>query len=387
MEVFAVPHELRGKVSIAGIGYAGLGSSPGFSSLELLAQATKVALVDSGLKLTDIDGLCCATFYHFFPTLTVAEYLGIRPTWSNADMVGGSSFQSYVLQAAAAIHAGLCRNVLIAYGSNARSSRDISGLIETPVFEQMYKPPIPLAGYAMAAARHMHVYGTTRRQLAAVAVAARDWARINPAAGIQDALDLDAVATAPMIADPLSKYDCCLVSDGGGALILTSTATARDLRQPPVVVLGGGAAHWHREISQMPDLTVTAATESGRRAYEMAGIGPADVDVVQLYDAFTINTILFLEDLGFCRKGEGGSFVSDGKIAPGGDLPVNTNGGGLSFVHPGMYGLFCLGEAAIQLRRQAGKRQVAEAEIAVSHGNGGTLSHQCTTVLGSLASL
>jgi acetyl-CoA acetyltransferase len=190
-----------------------------------------------------------------------------------------------------------------------------------------------------------------------------------------------------MIADPLSKYDCCLVSDGGGALILTSTARARDLRQPPVVVLGGGAAHWHREISQMPDLTVTAATESGRRAYEMAGVGPGDVDVVQLYDAFTINTILFLEDLGFCRKGEGGPFVSDGKIAPGGDLPVNTNGGGLSFVHPGMYGLFCLGEAAIQLRRQAGERQVAEAEIAVSHGNGGTLSHQCTTVLGSLASL
>lgn len=380
-------HSLRGKTSIAGIGYAGLGSSPGISPIELLAQAAHAALLDCGLQLQDIDGLCCGTFYHYFPTLTVAEYLGIRPTWSNADMVGGSSFQSYVMQAAAAIQAGLCKNVLIAYGSNARSSKDLNGLIETPTFERLYRPLIPLSGYALAAARHMHQYGTTRRHLASVAVAAREWAQRNPDAPQLDSLDLDAVASAPTIADPLSKFDCCLVSDGGGALILTSTERARDLKSSPAVVLGMGAAHWHREIAQMPDLTVTAATESGQRAFDMAGLGPNDVDVVQLYDAFTINTILFLEDLGFCKKGEGGPFVSEGRIAPGGTLPVNTNGGGLSFVHPGMYGLFCLAEAVVQLRQAGGPRQIPNSEIALSHGNGGTLSHQATTILGTINAL
>ena len=380
-------HDLRAKIAVAGVGYAGLGSSPGWSPLELMARAAHAALADAGLRMEDIDGLCCGTFYHFFPTLTAAEYLGIRPAWSNADMVGGSSFQSYVMQAAAAIHAGLCKTVLIAYGSNAHSSRDINGLIEVPLFERMYAAPVPLAGYALATARHMHEFGTTRRQLAEVAAAARKWANLNPDAPDAEELDLDAVAAAPTIADPLSRYDCCLVSDGGGALILTSTERARDLRQPPAVVLGAGAAHWHREIAQMPDFTRTAAGESGRRAYEMAGLGSADVDVLQLYDAFTINPILFLEDLGFCPKGEGGPFVSGGRIAPGGSLPVNTNGGGLSFVHPGMYGLFCLAEAVIQLRGQGGPRQVAGAEIALSHGNGGTLSHQATTLLGTLASV
>ena len=319
------------------------------------------------------------------PTLSAAEYLGLRPAWSNADMVGGSSFESYVMQAAAAIHAGLCTTVLIAYGSNARSARDINGLIETPLFERMYKPPVPLTGYALATARHMHQYGTTRRQLAEVAVAARKWANLNPDAPKQDELDLQTVAAAPVIADPLSRYDCCLVSDGGGALVLTSTERARDLRRKPAVVLGTGAAHTHREIAQMPDFTVTGAVESGRRAYVMAGVAPADIDVLQLYDAFTINPILFLEDLGFCSKGEGGPFVSDGRIAPGGNLPVNTNGGGLSFVHPGMYGLFLLAEAAIQLRGDGGPRQVQGADIVLAHGNGGTLSHQCTTILGTLA--
>ena len=380
-------HELRAKIAVAGIGYAGLGASPGWSALELMARATHVALDDAGLRLDEIDGLCCGTFYHFFPTLTAAEYLGIRPSWSNADMVGGSSFQSYVMQAAAAIQAGLCSTVLVAYGSNAFSTRDLSGLIETPLFERMVQPPIPLAGYALAAARHMFEYGTTRRQLAEVAVAAHKWANLNPDAPDAAELDLDLVATAPTIADPLSRHDCCLVSDGGGALILTSTERARDLRQPPAVVLGAGAAHWHREIAQMPDFTQTAAIDSGRRAYAMAGLSSADIDVLQLYDAFTINPILFLEDLGFCAKGEGGPFVSGGRIAPGGSLPVNTNGGGLAFVHPGMYGLFCLAEAVIQLRGQGGPRQVPNATIALSHGNGGTLSHQCTTILGTLASV
>ena len=378
---------LRGRTAIVGVGYAGLGSSPGWTALELLARATDAALADCGLVLSDIDGLCCGTFYHFFPTLSVAEYLGVRPTWSNADMVGGSSFQSYVMQAAAAIQAGLCTTVLIAYGSDAYSRRDINGLIDVPFFERMAQAPIPITGYALAAARHMHDFGTTRRQLAEVAVAARAWALRNPEANVDEPLDLDMVATAPTIADPFSRYDCCLVSDGGGALVLTTTERARDLRQKPALVLGVGAAHWHREIAQMPDLTVTAATESGPRAFAMAGVAPGDIDVLQLYDAFTINVILFLEDLGFCAKGDGGAFVSAGGIAPGGRLPVNTSGGGLSFVHPGMYGLFCLGEAVLQLRGHLGDRQVKGAELALAHGNGGTLSHQCTVILGVPATI
>jgi acetyl-CoA acetyltransferase len=177
--------------------------------------------------------------------------------------------------------------------------------------------------------------------------------------------------------------DCCLVTDGGGAYVLTRAERAKDFRRPPAFLLGAGAAHWHRQISSMPDLTVTAATESGQRAFDMAGLGPRDVDVVELYDAFTINTLLFLEDLGFCGKGEGGAFVSGGRIAPGGGLPVNTNGGGLSCVHPGMYGIFLVIEAVRQLRGEAGERQVKDAAVALAHGNGGVLSSQITALFGT----
>jgi acetyl-CoA acetyltransferase len=191
------------------------------------------------------------------------------------------------------------------------------------------------------------------------------------------------VLASRMISTPLSLLDCCLVTDGGGALIVTSAERAKELRKPPVYLLGTAEAHWHRNISQMPDLTVTAASESGPRAYEMAGVSPAEVDVVMLYDAFTITPILFLEDLGFCEKGEGGPFVEDGRIAPGGELPVNTNGGGLSYNHPGMYGLLLVIEAVRQLRGECGDRQVEEAEVAIAHGNGGVLSSQVTAVLGT----
>ncbi|WP_062266166.1 acetyl-CoA acetyltransferase [Endozoicomonas arenosclerae] len=378
---------LRGKTAIAGVGYSGLGKTPEHKPLELLAQASMKAINDAGLDLADIDGLCAGTFYHFFPTLSVAEYLGIRPKWSSSDMVGGSSFMSHVQQAAMAIQTGLCNNVLIAYGSNARSSRDVNGLVETPTFEQPYEYMVPLAGYAMAAARHMHEYGTTREHLAHVAVSARKWAQLNPDATMRDPLTIEEVLEGQLIADPLSIYDCCLMSDGAGALILTSKERGQSLRQKPVYLLGAAGAHWHREISQMPDLTVTAATESSQRAYEMAGIKAQDVDVVQLYDAFTINTLLFLEDLGFCKKGEAGDFVADGQIAPNGSLPVNTNGGGLSCVHPGMYGTFCMIEAVTQLRGQGGERQIDNAELAIAHGNGGTLSHQFTTVFGTESTL
>jgi acetyl-CoA acetyltransferase len=186
-----------------------------------------------------------------------------------------------------------------------------------------------------------------------------------------------------MVSSPLSILDCCLVTDGGGALLVTSSERAKDLRKPPVYLLGAGDAHWHRNISQMPDLTVTAAADSGRRAYEMAGVGPQDVALAMLYDAFTINPILFLEDLGFCKKGEGGAFVEGGRIAPGGEVAVNTNGGGLSYNHPGMYGLLLLIEAVRQLRGECGERQVEGVDVALAHGNGGVLSSQVTAVLGT----
>jgi acetyl-CoA acetyltransferase len=197
-------------------------------------------------------------------------------------------------------------------------------------------------------------------------------------------LTVEDVLSAPRVCDPLGVKDCCLVTDGGGAVVVTSTERARTLRRPPVALLGAGEAHWHRSISQMPDLVTTAATDSGARAYAMAGVGPADVDVVEVYDAFTINTILFLEDLGFCAKGEGGAFVSGGRIAPGGALAVNTNGGGLSYTHPGMYGIFLLIEAARQVRGEAGERQQPRVSVALAHGNGGVLSGQATAILGGL---
>jgi acetyl-CoA acetyltransferase len=208
---------------------------------------------------------------------------------------------------------------------------------------------------------------------------------LNPEAFVRDELSMVQYLESRMVSDPLRVRDCCLVTDGAAAIVMTRADRARDLPQPPVYLLGAASAVAHKDITNMPDLTVTAAAISGPRAYAQAGIAPKDVDVVELYDAFTINTLLFLEDLGFCKKGEAPAFVADGRIAPGGALPVNTNGGGLSCVHPGMYGLFTLVEATQQLRNEAGARQVAGAEIAVCHGNGGELSHQATVVLGSTA--
>jgi acetyl-CoA acetyltransferase len=253
-------------------------------------------------------------------------------------------------------------------------------------YEAPYGPRL-VDGYALAAARHMHQYGTTRAHLAEVAVAARAWARLNPKAMMQGPLSIDDVLKSRLIADPLSLLDCCLTTDGAGAIILTRADRAKDFPHPPVYVLGAAAEHSHMQIAQMKDMTVTAAARSGPRALAMAGLAAKDIDVALLYDAFTINTIVFLEDLGFCKKGEGGPFVAGGTIAPGGKLAVNTNGGGLSCVPPGMYGVFLIAEAAAQLRAQAGARQVAGAHTALVHGNGGTLSTQVTAVLGTAETL
>ncbi len=380
---------LRGKAAIVGVAESDLGEvGPGFAPLDLIGQATLRALDDAGLEKSDVDGLFSASAYHHMPTLSVGEYLGIRPRYSDATSMGGSSFVSHLFHAAAAIDAGLCEVALITYGSTQRSGggRLVSGS-ETDPYEAPYNPRYPVSMYALAASRHMYEYGTTREQLAAVAVAARGWAKLNPNAFMRDDLTVEDVLGSRMVSSPLSVRDCCLVTDGGGAAIVTSAARARDLKERPVYLLGAGEAHWHRNISQMPDLTVSAAAESGPRAYEMAGVGPQDVDVAMLYDAFTINTVLFLEDLGFCAKGEAGPFVSGGGISPRGELAVNTNGGGLSYNHPGMYGLLLIVEAVRQLRAECGDRQVPGANVSLVHGNGGVLSSQVTAILGSESTL
>jgi acetyl-CoA acetyltransferase len=379
----------RGKAAIVGAAESDLGEvGPGFTPLDLIGQATDRALADAGLNKGDVDGLFGASAYYSMATVSAGEYLGIRPRYSDATNMGGSSFVSHLLHAAAAIGAGLCEVALVTYASTQRSGGGFRGLGDPPnPYETPYGPRYPVSMYALSASRHMHEYGTTREQLAEVAVAAREWAKLNPKAFMRDDLTVEDVLASRMISSPLSLLDCCLVTDGGGALIVTSAERGKDLRRAPVYLLGAGEAHWHRNISQMPDLTITAAVDSGRRAYEMAGVGPEDVDVAMLYDAFTINPILFLEDLGFCEKGEGGAFVEGGRIAPDGELALNTNGGGLSYNHPGMYGLLLLIEAVRQLRGECGERQVEGACVALAHGNGGVLSSQVTAVLGSANAL
>jgi acetyl-CoA acetyltransferase len=381
-------HALRGKTAIVGIGTAGTGEAPGRSAIELLAEASLNAIADAGLKLSDVDGIFAATSTHAFPTLSVGEYLGIRPRFFDGTNVGGASFEAHLLHAALALDAGLCDVALICYGSNQRTAGGrLVSMSEPQVWEAPFKPRMPLTAYALAASRHMHQFGTTREQLAEVAVAARGWANLNPAAFARGPLSVADVLASRMISDPLTVLDCCLVTDGGAACVMTRADRARHLARPPVYFLGGAGAQWHRTISTMPDLTVSAASESGPRAMAHAGIALADVKLAMLYDAFTICTLLFLEDLGFCPKGEAGRFVEGGAIAPGGRLAVNTNGGGLSCVHPGMYGLFLIVEAVTQLRGAAGERQVKDCDVALVHGNGGTLSAQVTAVLGSAASV
>lgn len=387
-------HSLRGSAAIAGVATFGCGETPGFTDMELLARSARAAVADAGLRMGDIDGLCTASASAAMWAMPVAEYLGLNPAYIDGTMLGGSSFIAHLLPAMQTIASGQCSAVLVCYGSAQRSAafgrREIVAarrFLDPQPYEQPYEPMLPPSAYALAASRHMHEFGTTREQLADVAVAARAWARLNPEAFMREPLTREEVLGARMVSDPLTVRDCCLVTDGGGAYVLVSAERARDLPNKPVYVLGNATAVWNRQISSMPDLTVTAASQSGRQAYAMAGLQAGDIDVVQLYDAFTINTILFLEDLGFCPKGEGGRFVQDGAIAPGGRLAVNTNGGGLSCVHPGMYGIFALIEAVRQLRGQAGERQVANARTALAHGNGGTLSSQATAVLGTQEAL
>jgi acetyl-CoA acetyltransferase len=385
-----VHHGLRGQAAIVGAALAGLGEAPGRSSEDIAVEASVKALAEAGLSTRHVDAVFGSLPGNANPlsALLIAEMLGIQPKFTDNNRTGGSTFLSYTLMAAMALKEGLCETALIFYGSNQRTaSGKLISSVKPFAYEAPYAPIFPATSYALAASRHMHQYGTTREQLAAVAVAARAWANLNPQAFMRGPLSVADVLASRMVSSPLTVRDCCLVTDGAAALVMTTAARARALPKKPVYLLGAAAATTHMNIVAMADLTQTAAIDSGRRAFEMAGLAPSDIDVVELYDAFTINTILFLEDLGFCKKGEGGDFVASGAIAPGGALPVNTNGGGLSCVHPGMYGLFTLVEAVQQLRGEAGARQVAGAELALCHGNGGVLSSQVTNILGTEATL
>jgi acetyl-CoA acetyltransferase len=381
---------MRGAAAVVGI--ADVASPTG--ELDLSGRALEVAMVeaalaDAGLTIDDVDGVC-----HPMSSMLFAEYLGVHPRFTDSTMTGGSSFEVHLEHAAAAINAGVCDVVVDVYGATPRSDRRRQ--VTRPRPQMMGPNPVleweipfalrqPMGPYALAASRHMAIYGTTAEQLAQIAVSTRQWAAMNPQARYRDPITVDDVLASPLECSPLHRLDCCLVTDGAGAFVLTSAERARDLAKPPVYVLGAGTSHDHSMISQMPDLTTTAGVVSGANAFRMAGIKPDDVDLLMGYDSFTITALLHLEDLGFCAKGEGGAFVQTGATAPGGSLPMNTNGGGLSYTHPGMYGMFLITESVKQLRGEAGDRQVDGAEIAVAHGSGGLLSCMSTAVLGSEA--
>jgi acetyl-CoA acetyltransferase len=373
---------------IAGVAETPLGEVWDHSELSMAAVAAHEALAEAGMTFADVDALF-TNYMGEEGTVQLGEYLGIMPHYADSTDLGGAAFEAFVHHAVAAIHAGRCEVALIAYASRQRTRRSRKMTRESDTsslgaqFELSYGLPGPLGHYAMIAARHMYQYGTTSEQLAEIAVAARAWAAMNPKAWSRDPITVEDVVSSRLICDPLHRLDVCLVTDGGGAAVVTTAERARDAAKRAARVLGVGESQTHWSIAQMPDLTVTAGAVSGRDAFGMAGIKPSDVDVLEPYDSFTITVLLALEDLGFCAKGEGGAFVEGGRLAPGGALPALTSGGGLSYNHPGAFGLLLLVEAVRQLRGEAGDRQVPGAGIAVAHGVGGLMSTASTVVLGN----
>lgn len=361
------------------------------SVMELQARVALDALADAQIPMREVDGLLTAGMWGLpgpgmLPTIALAEYLGITPRMVDGTNIGGSAFEAHVASAARAIENGDCEVALITFGSLQRSqmSRTLGGrpAIMSAQFETPWGMPTPIGGYAMAAMRHMYEFGTTPEQLAEIAVATRKWAALNPAATMRDPITIDDVLASPMISDPLHQLDSCLVTDGGGAVVLTTAEHARALDRMPVYVRGCGVSHTHFSIASMPDLARHICAErSGTDAFARAGMKPSDMDVLEIYDSFTITVLLTLEALGFCKIGEGGAFVSGQRTAPGGEVPMNTNGGGLSYAHPGMYGIFLLIEAVRQLRGECGPRQISGARNVLVHGTGGTLSSAATCIL------
>jgi acetyl-CoA acetyltransferase len=362
--------------------------APEKTEFQIMAESARGALDECGLTLGDVDGLFAASMsMGAMGVVSLAEYLNVKPRYLDGTNIGGSSFVAHVSHAAAAIHAGLCEVALILYGSTAASNALAigTGLGSGRDAAASFVSPYGLTtvgSYALVAQRHMQRYGTTSEQLAEIAVTMRRHAGLNPAAKMRKPITVDDVLASRVISRPLHLLDCCIISDGGGALIVTSAARARDLAKPPVLLLGCGEAVCHQELGA-PDLLTIAARQSGAQAFGMAGVTHDDVDLCAIYDSFTITVLATLENLGFCKPGEGGAFVGGGRIGLGGALPVNPDGGGLSSNHPGMRGIFLVIEAVKQLRGECGERQVANARIAVAHGTGGTLgvAHSGATLI------
>jgi acetyl-CoA acetyltransferase len=382
---------IRGKVAIVGAADTEVGKVPQLGATALCVDAARRAMANAGISKDQVDGLVTCNSMaepYMYHAEAIAEYLQIFPRYCiSANAGGGTTFTS-IQHAATAIASGVCETVLVSLADSLRTglSRDQSKKLQSstghPEFETPYGATVP-GYYALIARAHMDTYGTSPEQMAAVAVSGRRHAARNPAAQMRELITVADVLNSRMIADPLHLLDCSLVSDGGAAIIMTSAERAADFPHDPVYLLGAGEGHSHEHISQARSLTTSAAVESGRRAYRMAGLGPRDIDLAQIYDCFTPVVLIELEDLGFCEKGEAGVFVESGETGLEGSLPMNTHGGMLSHCHPGNPGaMFSLTEAVTQLRRQAGPRQVDDAEVALVHGQGGIMSSHATLILG-----
>ena len=386
---------LRGEVAIVGAADSLVGIVPDLDANELCADAILLALADAGINKDQVDGLITCNsmskpmLYH---AEAMAEYLQIFPRYCIAAGAGGGTTFSILHHAASAIVTGMADIIVIAMADSLRSglTREQSLLAQSatghPQFEQPYGPTVP-AYYALIAQAHMAKYGTLPEHFAEIAVACRSHAVRNKTAQMQELITVEDVLTSRMIADPLHLLDCSLVSDGGAAIVMTSSKRALDFPHPPVYLLGVGEGHSHEHISQARNLTTSAAKESGEQAYAMAGLKPKDMHFAQLYDCFTPTVLVELEDLGFCDKGEGGPFISSVGIGPDGTLPVNTHGGLLSHCHPGNPGsMFALTESIWQLRHSAGERQINSADVGLLHAQGGIMSSHTTLILGRDAS-
>ena len=381
---------IAGRFAIAGVYEHPSRFSPDKTEFQIMAECAKGALDDAGLQLSDVDGLFAASMtMGAMGIIDLAEYLNLKPNYLDGTNIGGSSFVAHVIHASAAINAGLCDVALVLYGSTAASSSmaiGTGGRGGAGPAESFISPygMTTVGSYALYAQLHMNRYGTTSEQLAEIAVAARHHASMNPNAKMRQPITVDDVMSSRVISSPLHLLDCCIISDGGGAVIVTSLERARDLKKKPVIVLGAGEAAVHQEIGS-PDLLTIAAKQSGAKAFGRAGLTPAEMDFAMLYDSFTITVLATLENLGFCQPGEGGDFVSGGRIKLGGELPLNLDGGGLSSNHPGMRGIFLVIEATKQLRGEGDVRQVQGARLACVHGTGGTIGDKhsgATLILG-----
>jgi len=364
-----------------------LGVIANLSQIQLHADAALNTLADAGLKPTDIDGIATAGE----SPVNVAHYLGITPTWVDGTTVGGCSFMIHVRHAAAAINEGLCKTVLITHGESGRSRVGVSkrrgggaGSLQGQ-FELPYGIMGPPTTFTIPVLRYLKTYGLTEEALAIVAVIQREWAGKNPRASYRDPITVADVLNSRMIAYPFRVLMCCLVTDGGGALILTSAGRARDFPRKPVYILGTGESVETPMVSQMEDFTTSKAFRvSGKKAFDEAGITHADVDHLMIYDAFAHLPLYGLEDLGFCKPGEAAAFIAGRNTAPGGKLPLNTNGGGLSYMHSGMYGMYAMQESIRQLRGIA-PAQAPGAKISIAHGVGGMFAASGTIVFSNQA--